>query len=186
MAQAAWEKPVADAPSASGRDAGKPAAAARRGERLKFLIGGLLMVGAVIFLIAQGMSAGARFFITVEETVSDPAYLGQSVRVSGAVIGETIRYDAENLIIEFEVAHVPDNIPNAGEALHQAANDPNATRMRVRVENQVKPELLQHEAQAIMTGSLDENGVFHATELNLKCPSRFIEGTVPSLGQSGT
>jgi len=38
---------------------------------------------------------------------------------------------------------------------------------------------LTNEAQAIMTGSLGEDGVFYADELLLKCPSRYEEG-VPS------
>lgn len=173
MAQAAWEKPISDTPVRVGRKS--------NAGRTKFLIGGLLMIGAVLFLVVQGMSAGARYFITVEDTLNNPTFAGQTVRVSGAVIGETIRYDAANLIIEFEVAHVPEAVADAGEALHQAVNDPTATRMRVRVEGQVKPDLLQHEAQAIMVGQLDENGVFHVSDLQLKCPSRFIEGTVPSL-----
>ena len=37
------------------------------------------------------------------------------------------------------------------------------------------PDLLQHEAQAIMTGRLGDDGVFYADELLLKCPSRYEE-----------
>ena len=44
------------------------------------------------------------------------------------------------------------------------------------MEGEVKPDLLQHEAQAIMTGVVGEDGVFYATELLLKCPSRYEEG----------
>ncbi|NJL57955.1 cytochrome c maturation protein CcmE [bacterium] len=33
------------------------------------------------------------------------------------------------------------------------------------------PDLLQHEAQAILTGTLGDDGVFYATELLLKCPA---------------
>ena len=47
--------------------------------------------------------------------------------------------------------------------------------MAVRIENQVKPDLLQHEAQAILTGTLQPDGTFVATELLLKCPTRFEE-----------
>jgi len=43
--------------------------------------------------------------------------------------------------------------------------------------NQAMPDLLQHEAQAILTGKLEEDGTFMATELLLKCPSRFEEKT---------
>jgi cytochrome c-type biogenesis protein CcmE len=166
MAQATWEK-SAVAPAAPSLV---------RNGRWKFIVGGVLILGAVVFLIANGMASGARFFITVDEVVNDVAYAGQTVRVTGAVIGETIHYDEENLLIEFTVANIPEEFDDLATALHEAVNNAEATRMQVRVENQVKPELLQHEAQAIMTGRLGEDGVFHVTELNLKCPSRFIEG----------
>jgi cytochrome c-type biogenesis protein CcmE len=157
-----WEKPrAALAKSASS---GKP-----------FLVGGLVVVGVVLALIVSGMAAGGRFFITVDEVVNDPEFVGQSVRVAGAVLGETIEYDAENLVIEFTIVNIPDGYSDLATALNDAVNNPGATRMNVRVENAVKPELLQHEAQAIMTGTLNENGVFMATELNLKCPTRFTE-----------
>lgn len=155
----------------------KPAGAVippKHNNRLPFLIGGIIIVAAVIFLVVTGMIAGGRFFITVDEVVNNPEYAGQSVRVAGAVIGESIVYDAENLTIEFTVVNIAEPYDDLAEALHQAVNDPTATRMHVRVENMVKPELLQDEAQAIMTGRL-ENGVFYANELNLKCPTRFTE-----------
>lgn len=154
-------------------------------ERLKLLIGFALIAGAVGFLIISSTVSGVRFFITVGELVSNPQYVGQTVRVSGAVIGDTIQYDSENLIIEFTVADVATDAPNLGDALHLAVNDPQARRISVRVENQVKPDLLRHEAQAIMTGTLDENGIFQVTELNLKCPSRFIEGMPENLIDEG-
>jgi cytochrome c-type biogenesis protein CcmE len=43
----------------------------------------------------------------------------------------------------------------------------------------VKPDLLKDEAQAIMTGKIGADGTFTATELLLKCPSRYEEA-VPS------
>jgi cytochrome c-type biogenesis protein CcmE len=172
MAQATWEKPVgADIPShlKSGNN------------RLKFLIGGLLILVAVGYLIISGTVMGARFFITVDELLDDSSYIGQTVRISGAVLGDSIQYDSEKLLIEFTIANIPQHFDNLAVALHEAVNNPNVTQLQVRVENQVKPDLLQHEAQAILTGKLDENGVFQATELLLKCPSRFEEdGPDPS------
>jgi cytochrome c-type biogenesis protein CcmE len=35
--------------------------------------------------------------------------------------------------------------------------------------------LLRHEAQAIMTGELGEDGIFYADELLLKCPTKYEE-----------
>ena len=62
-------------------------------ERIKFLIGGVLILGAVLYLIVSGTMQGARYFITVDEVVNDASYLNKTVRVSGAVIGESIEYE---------------------------------------------------------------------------------------------
>jgi cytochrome c-type biogenesis protein CcmE len=59
-------------------------------------------------------------------------------------------------------------------ALNQAVNDPTRQRMEVVYEG-VMPDLLQNEAQAIMTGKLGADGVFVADELLLKCPTRYDE-----------
>lgn len=171
MAQAAWEKPIA------------ARVAARKGsERWKFLIGGGLILAAVVYLVISGTLTGARYFITVDELMENPAYVGETVRITGAVIGETIDYNADTLLITFTVANVENDVPDLGAALHEAVISPDVTRLQVRVENTVRPELLQNEAQAIMTGTLGTDGVFHVSELLLKCPSRFIESG-PSQGE---
>jgi len=48
--------------------------------------------------------------------------------------------------------------------LHQAVNNPDANRIFVVYEG-VMPDLLQNEAQAIMTGKIGEDGIFYASEL---------------------
>lgn len=173
MSEITWEKvPSGDVVPAS------------RGGRWKLFVGGLLILGAVAYLVISGTATGARFFINVDDLLKNSAYVGQSVRVTGAVLGDSIQYDSENLVIEFTVVNVPEEYDNLAEALHLAVNNPEASRLNVRVENQVKPDLLQHEAQAILTGTMDENGVFHATELLLKCPSRMGE-SVPDPSIAG-
>ena len=112
---------------------------------------------------------------------------GRDLRISGAVIGDSIQYDPETLTLGFTVAHVPgDNqeIEAQGglaKVLHDAVVDPNRQRIEV-VYIGVRPDLLRDEAQAIMTGKIDENGVFLADELLLKCPTKYEEA-VPE--QSG-
>lgn len=166
MTDISWSKPVVSA-------------AARRavpGVDIKFLIGGALMIGAVIVLIASGTLTGARYFITVEELLTNSSdYVGQTVRISGAVDGNTIVYDSSNLILDFTIANIPGDTTNLALSLHLAVNDPTAARLPVHLEGQVMPDLLQHEAQAILTGVLREDGVFYASELLLKCPSRYEE-----------
>lgn len=150
----------------------------KRGGRLKFMVAGLVVLSAAIYLMISGTLTGAKYFITVEELATDPAFVGETVRISGAVIGDTIVYDTSDPnmpVIEFTISHIPTEFDDLALALNQSVNDPTAARLPVRVENEPMPDLLQHEAQAIVTGKLDENGVFQANELLLKCPSRFEE-----------
>ncbi|MCS6908296.1 MAG: cytochrome c maturation protein CcmE, partial [Anaerolineales bacterium] len=58
--------------------------------------------------------------------------------------------------------------------LHAAVTDPSRPRLEI-VYHGVKPDLLRHEAQAIVTGKLGEDGVFYAEELLLKCPTKYEE-----------
>jgi len=168
MAQLAWEKTS----EVSEKRKNRPG-----GERLKFLAGGLLVLGAILYLVMSSTVSGARFFVNVADVVNSPQYVGQTVRLTGAVVGDTIQYDPSTGDLSFAVAHIQEPYSNLAEALHLAANDPQALRLHVSMANQAMPDLLQHEAQAILTGKLEEDGTFMATELLLKCPSRFEEKT---------
>ena len=158
--------------------------------RMKFMIAGLLILVAVILLIFSSTQANAEFFMTVDEVrASGQGVVGKSLRLSGAVIGDTIRYDPQSLTLTFDVAHVPgDNAEveaegGLAEVLHAAVVDPNRARLKV-VYTGVRPDLLKNEAQAIMTGHLEADGTFVADELLLKCPTKYQEA-VPSQAASG-
>jgi cytochrome c-type biogenesis protein CcmE len=151
------------------------------GGRVKFIIGGLLILAAVIYLVVSSTQASAQYFMTIAELKDKAGTLAnRELRVSGAVLGDTIQYDANKLELTFTVVHIPgDNkeieaMGGIANALHQAVLNPDLPRMQVVYEG-VKPDLLKNEAQAIMTGKLDDKGVFHAQELLLKCPTRYEE-----------
>lgn len=154
----------------------------------KFVIGGILILGAVVFLIWTATTASAEYFLTVDELhAKSSGVVDKNLRVSGAVIGDTIQYDPQSLTLSFEVAHVPaDNLAieeegGLAEVLHQAVMDPSRTRMKV-VYVGPKPDLLRNEAQAIVTGHLDADGTFYAEELLLKCPTRYEEAVPEQAG----
>ncbi len=155
--------------------------------RLKFIIGGLLIVAAIIYLIVSSTAANAQFFLTIDQLMVQKSSLmnpqtgaTRKVRISGAVVGSSIKYDAQSLTLTFDVANIPgdqkviDAQGGLAAVLHQAVIDPKAQRLQI-VYKGVKPDLLKDEAQAIMTGTLGSNGVFTATELLLKCPTRYEE-----------
>jgi cytochrome c-type biogenesis protein CcmE len=154
----------------------------------KFVIGGILILGAVVFLIWSSTAASAEYFLTIDElNAKGSGVVDKNLRVSGAVIGDSIQYDAQSLTLSFDVAHVPaDNLAietegGLAEVLHQAVMDPGRSRIKV-VYVGVKPDLLRNEAQAIMTGHMGNDGVFYAEELLLKCPTRYEEAVPEQAG----
>ncbi len=154
----------------------------------KFVIGGILILLAVVFLIWTSTAASAEYFLTIDELNAKGAeVVDKNLRVSGAVIGDSIQYDPQSLTLSFDVAHVPaDNLAiesegGLAEVLHQAVMDPSRSRMKV-VYVGPKPDLLRNEAQAIVTGHLGSDGVFYAEELLLKCPTRYEEAVPEQAG----
>ncbi len=152
-----------------------------KANRTKFIVGGILIVSAIVYLIVSSTQANAQYFLTIDEMLQRGSeVVGRDLRISGAVIGDTIQYDPQTLALTFEVASVPgDNAEIEAQGglaavLHQAVIDPNRPRVKV-VYNDVKPDLLRNEAQAIITGKLGEDGIFYAEELLLKCPTKYEE-----------
>ena len=157
-----------------------PQTPVRSGGRAKFIIGGVIMLAAVVYLIASNLTNQQQYFMTVDELVSRQDQLvGKNIRISGAVIGDSIQYDGKTL--SFTIVHIPDSaadIEDEGglaEVLHEAVTNPNAQQVEVVLYDEPKPDLLQNEAQAIVTGTLGDDGVFYADELLLKCPTRYQE-----------
>ena len=158
--------------------------------RGKFLIGGLVILAALIYLIVTSTNAAAQYYLTIDELITRGEEVrDRNLKISGAVDGKTIEFDSETLTLRFALVHIPadmDVIEQAGglaKVLYQAVNDPEASRLSVEY-NGPKPDLLRHEAQAIVTGRIGDDGVFYADELLLKCPTRY-EDEVPLQADEG-
>src|SRR5687767_7244569 len=129
----------------------QPLPARPAGFRMKFIVGGLILLAAVAYLIISGIGSQQEYFKTVDELMSNKdRYLGERMRISGAVIGDTIQYDGQTL--SFDIVHIPVSaaeITDEGglaEVLHQATTNPDAQRITIVLVDQPKPDLLRHEA----------------------------------------
>ncbi len=147
--------------------------------RGKLFIGGLMILGALIYLIVSSTVTSAQYYLTIDELLAGGEEVrARNLKISGAVDGETIYYDSEALTLRFTLVNIPadmDVIEQAGglsKVLYRAVNDPAASRLQVEYIGP-KPDLLRHEAQAIVTGRIGDDGVFYADELLLKCPTRY-------------
>lgn len=145
-----------------------------RSNRLKYVVGGVLMFAAIGFLVFNAMRGNTQLYVTVDEYYAQQSqFAGRDLRVSGWVLGDSIKYtqiDATNSRLEFDIV---DDINNPGQ------------RLRIVALNEPMPDLLQHEAQALVEGQA-QNNEFTANPggLFLKCPTRYEE-VQPEGGTAG-
>ena len=128
-------------------------------KKIKFIVGGVIIALAILYLIYTGVQSSAAYFLTVDELYAKgPAMENRTVRVSGKVDATTIDFNNRDLILNFDV------VSDKGTKMHVVFNGP-------------KPDQMREEAEAIMEGKYNGN-TFQAQTLLLKCPSRYQEGTI--------
>lgn len=133
--------------------------------RAKFLIGGAVIAAAVVYLIVSSIGSAAQYSITVNEVKSKGQTMqGRNLRVEGYVIGDSIQYNPQASSLSFDIVNAREDLSATVkvDTLHVLYTGP-------------KPDLLQHEAQAIAEGKLNPDGTFTANNLLLKCPTRYEE-----------
>ncbi|MCP4358131.1 MAG: cytochrome c maturation protein CcmE [Chloroflexi bacterium] len=157
-------------------NSGEGALTEKKDNRLKFVVGGILLLAAIAFLVVNAMSGNTQLYKTVNEFYSDQNRLiGRDLRVAGFVIGESIQFnqiDATTSRLEFDIV---DDL-----------NDPDAPKLHVVAMNEPIPDLLQHEAQALVEGQAQADGIFYSNQggLLLKCPTRYEEVEPGEYGQT--
>ncbi len=157
--------------------------------KAKFIFAGSLIVAAVAYLIISNTGSSAHYFLTIEELQAMGGEVNnRNITVSGAILGDTIVYDSSAPRVTFTIVQVPgdpEEVERAGglaKVLHDAVNDPHRPRLNV-IYDDIKPDLLQNEAQAIMRGQLGDDGRFYADEVLLKCPTRYKEDVPEQAGE---
>ncbi len=178
MSEGTWEK--------------SPELAARletnQSQRWMYLIAGMALIGVVAFLVLRGTIFGSSYFKTVEELVTDPELVGKKVRVSGAIVqnelGENdVHFDAATDTLTFSIAHIPNDNDairdqgGLGPVLAKAVNDSELPMIQVVYVNREIPDLVygSEPTQAIVEGKMGEDGIFYATSLQLKCPTKYSD-----------
>jgi len=125
-----------------------------RKSQVKFLVGGGIIVLAILLLIANSLRGAGAYYITVSELNSKGAdAVGQSWRVSGPVDKASVQYDAQSLTLRFDMTEKDQRLPV--------------------VYHNVMPDLFMKSTSVIVEGRVDNNGVFEANDILVKCPSKY-------------
>ena len=126
----------------------------RASSRVKFIIGGAIIVVVVAWLILSNLDSSTAYYLTVDEVVTGGPS-ARIVRATGLVIGQTIDWDPQQMTLQFEIADESGTLP----VLYKGP----------------RPDLLEDGTQAVVEGKYQASGVFEATSVLLKCPSKYTE-----------
>jgi cytochrome c-type biogenesis protein CcmE len=125
-------------------------------KQTKFIVGGLIVVLVIGYLIVTSIQGSTAPYLTVTELRSEGASVYErNVRVTGVIQGESIDWNAQDLILKFEIADEGGSLPVVYKGL--------------------RPDMFQDGAQAVVEGRYAEGGTFEAHNLVLKCPSKYEE-----------
>jgi len=133
----------------------------RRKRRLpiSFLLGGIAILGAVIYLIFANTQANAMYYMTVSELHSCTVCTTQSVRVAGVV----------------QVGSVVQN--NTGQQIRFAIADSSSGHPLQVVYSGIVPDIFRPGITVVVEGHYTGTGPFQAQTLLAKCPSKFQSAT---------
>ncbi len=124
-------------------------------QRHQVVIAALLAIGALGYLVVTGMRDTMVFYYTVSEVIGPGATVaGSSLRVAGKVVPGTIQVSEDNHLDRTFVIHE------------------GGSRLRVAYHG-ITPDNLVDDADAVVEGSIGDDGVFHATFVMAKCPSKY-------------
>ena len=122
--------------------------------KIKFIAGGVIILGAVGFLAFSGIEEGKAYYQTISEVrTMGPRAQSVRLRVAGDVVpGSIIRREG---VVEFKIHQSEDVMP-----VRYVGKEP-------------LPDTLVDRAQAVVEGRCQSDGSFEATKVQAKCASKY-------------
>jgi len=135
----------------------QPLPGRRRKLPIAFILGGLAILGAVIYLVYANTQADAVYYFTVSELKHCSICSSQSVRVAGDVQAGTIARNDQLQQIRFTITDGGHTLPV--------------------VYSGIVPDIFRPGITVVVEGHYTGQGPFQAQTLLAKCPSKFQTAT---------
>jgi cytochrome c-type biogenesis protein CcmE len=135
----------------------------RRKRRLpwSFVLAGVAIAAAVIYLVAANTGASAEYYLTISELRHCTSCDARAVRVAGVVAANSVVRNDATQIVHFTITDAGGSLPV--------------------VYGGTVPDIFRPGIQVVVEGHL-VNGVFQADNLLAKCPSKFQSATPAASG----
>jgi cytochrome c-type biogenesis protein CcmE len=123
----------------------------------------VVVLAVIAWLAVSGVQANKSYYVTIQElNAMGPKAYTRHLRVAGNVLPGSIQHSGTNanfVLVE------------------------NANKLRVSYEGEdPPPDTFKDNSQALAIGTYGHDGVFHATQLQAKCASKYA----PANGATGT
>lgn len=127
----------------------------RRRLPISFLLAGIAILGAVIYLVYANTQASAVYYMTVPELKHCTTCTAQSVRVSGIVQDGSIQHSTQDQkdLVSFVITE--------------------GSQTLLVTYSGVVPDIFRAGIQVVVEGHYSGQGPFQAQTLLAKCPSKF-------------
>lgn len=135
----------------------KPLPRRRRRLPIAFILGGLAILGAVVYLVSANTQADAVYYFTVSELKHCSICSSQSVRVAGDVQAGTIVHNDQLQQVRFTITDGGHTLPV--------------------VYSGIVPDIFRPGITVVVEGRYTGQGPFQAQTLLAKCPSKFQTAT---------
>ena len=122
--------------------------------RKRYFIGGGILLVVVVYLLYLSFGSSVSYYVTVSEFFDrgDELY-DTNVRVAGKIADNSIEWNAADLQLMFTVTEGGESMPV--------------------VYNGAQPSGFRAGSTILVEGKYDSDGVFRASQLILKCPSKY-------------
>ncbi|MBL7209022.1 MAG: cytochrome c maturation protein CcmE [Dehalococcoidia bacterium] len=122
--------------------------------RIRFVVGGILLVLAVGYLLYLSLDSSVSYYLTVDELVDKGSEVHDTrVRVAGQVLDGSVDWNAEELELRFTIVGSDATLP----VVYDGA----------------KPDGLKADANVLVDGRYLPGRIFRATQILMKCPSKY-------------
>lgn len=122
--------------------------------RKKFIVGGVIIMGAIIFLSVMTFRSSAVYYLTPPELLAQaPTLYGEDVRLAGTLDKRSADWNPETMTLTFDVFEGRDVVSV--------------------VYNGPKPDTFDLAEAVTIEGVYRQDGVFEARNLFLQCPSKY-------------
>jgi cytochrome c-type biogenesis protein CcmE len=145
-------------------------------QQLRITIASVIILGTIGYLAVQGVANNKSYYVTIPEMnkMGDQAYQS-NLRVEGFVKPATIQ--ASGTHVQFVLTEYESHNP-------KAAANPHAVTVKYDG-SEPPPDTFKGDAQALAIGTMGRDGIFHATQLQAKCASKYAPATPGSTPPTG-